>query len=246
MSTLEGKVALVTGASRGIGAGIARRLAADGAQVVVNYASREDAAKRVVGEIEAAGGQAIAVQADMSDLDAVRNLFARTMERFGRLDILVNNAALAENLPLNAVDADHYERIFHVNVRGPLFAMQEAARLFDAPGGRIINISSGITQVPAPFALLYAATKAALDNLTLSIAHDLGKRGITVNAVAPGTTESDMLNAVMSQEMQQAMIANTALGRLGTPEDIAAVVAFLASDAGGWITGQVISASGGL
>lgn len=188
----------------------------------------------------------MAVQADMGDLFAIERLFAATMARFGRLDILVNNAAIAEQLPLESIDEGHYERMFNVNVRGPLFAMQEAAKLFGGAGCSIINISSGITQVPAPHALLYAATKAALEHLTRSIARDLGKRGITVNAVAPGTTESDMLNAVMSEEMQKAMASNTALGRLGTPEDIAAVVAFLASEEGGWITGQVIAANGGL
>jgi 3-oxoacyl-[acyl-carrier protein] reductase len=246
VSGLTGKVALVTGGSRGIGAGIARRLATDGAKVVVNYASRADAAEQVVADIRSKSGEAIALQADMGDLDAVRRLFAETKAHYGRLDILVNNAAIAEFLPLDALTPEHIERHFAVNVYGPIFAMQEAARLFDEAGGRIINISSSITTGPAPGASIYSATKATLENLTRSYAHELGKRGITVNAIAPGTTESDMLNAVMAQDVQQRMIANTALGRLGTPEDIAAVVAYLASEDGLWITGQVIHANGGL
>lgn len=246
MAGLTGKVAIVTGGSRGIGAGIARRLAADGASVVVGYVQREEAALQVVRQIEQSGGEAMALQADMGDLRAVERLFAATMERFHRLDILVNNAAVAECLPLSSLDAEHFERMFHVNVRGPLFAMQQAALYFHGPGCRIINLSSGITQVPAPMAPIYAATKAALENLTRSIAHDLGPRGVTVNAVAPGATASDMLDAFMSEEQKRQVIASTPLGRLGTPEDIAAVVAFLASEEGGWITGQVIYAGGGL
>jgi 3-oxoacyl-[acyl-carrier protein] reductase len=246
MGQLSTKVAVVTGGSRGIGAGIARRLAAEGAKVVVNYASRADAAEQVVADIQKGGGDAIALQTDMGDLDAIRRLFAETKTQYGRLDILVNNAAIAEFMPLDAITPEHYERHFAVNVRGPIFAMQEAARLFDEAGGCIINISSSITTGPAPSGSVYSATKAALENLTRSYAHELGSRGITVNAVAPGTTESDMLNAVMPPEMQQRMIANTALGRLGTPEDIAAVVAFLASNDGRWVTGQIIHANGGL
>jgi 3-oxoacyl-[acyl-carrier protein] reductase len=246
VSGLTGKVALVTGGSRGIGAGIARRLAVDGAKIVVNYASRNDAAEQVVADIRDNGGEAIALQADMGDLDAIHRMFAETQAHYGRLDILVNNAAVAEFLPLDALTPEHVERQFAINVYGPLFAMQEAARLFDEAGGRIINISSSITIGPAPGASIYSATKAALENLTRAYAHELGKRSITVNAVAPGTTESDMLNEVMAQDVQQRMIANTALGRLGLPEDIAAVVAFLASEDGLWVTGQIIHASGGL
>lgn len=243
---LQNKIALVTGGSRGIGAGIVRRLAAEGAKVIVNYANRADAAEQVVAEITTAGGEAIALQADMGDLEAIRRLFAEIKARYGRLDILVNNAAVAEFLPLDAITPEHLQRQFAVNVYGPVFAMQEATRLFDAAGGRIINISSSITIGPAPGASAYSATKAALENFTRAFAHELGSRGVTVNAIAPGTTETDMLNAVMSAEMQQKMIANTALGRLGTPDDIAHVVAFLASDEGYWVTGQTIHASGGL
>jgi 3-oxoacyl-[acyl-carrier protein] reductase len=246
MSDLAGKVALVTGASRGIGAAIAKRLAAEGASVVVNYSRSADAADAVVREIEAAGGQAMAAQADVADPAAVRRLFATTLERWGRLDILVNNAGVAEFRPLAAITEAHYARQFDVNVRGVLFATQEAARVMGEAGGRIVNITSGAAKAAPPNTSVYSATKAAVETMTRSHAAELGPRRITVNAVAPGLTVTDMLTQNIPAEAQQAMVKSTALGRLGTPEDIAAVVAFLVSDDGSWVTGQIIGANGGL
>jgi 3-oxoacyl-[acyl-carrier protein] reductase len=243
---LAGKVALVTGASRGIGAAIARRLAADGAQVVVNYSRSAAAAERVAADIATAGGEAVTIHADVIDLQQVKKLFTEVKRSFGRLHILVNNAGVAEFRPLENVDEAHFALQFYVNVRGLLFATQEAARAFGAEGGRIINISSGAAQAAPPNTSVYSATKAAVDTLTRSHAAELGPRGITVNAVAPGLTTTDMLAAVIPSEVQQAMIATTALRRLGTPEDIADVVAFLASEEARWITGQVIGVNGGL
>jgi 3-oxoacyl-[acyl-carrier protein] reductase len=245
MSRLTGKAAIITGGSRGIGAAIARRLARDGAIVVITYVQNEEAARKVIADIEAYGGEADAVQADMADLSAIRALIEGTRANYGRLDILVNNAGRAEFLPLGTIDESHYARLFDVNVRGPLFAMQEAARVM-AEGGRIINISSGSAEAASPSTSVYSATKAALQALTKSIAAELGARRITVNAVSPGITATDMLNEVIPENVQQSMIQNTALGRLGSPEDIADVVAFLASDDSRWITGQVIGANGGL
>jgi 3-oxoacyl-[acyl-carrier protein] reductase len=246
MSGLTGKVALVTGASRGIGAAIARRLAADGAQVVVNYGRSREAADNVAAEIAAAGGEAVAIGADVADLAQVRRLFAETVQRYGRLDILVNNAAVAETRPLDAIDPEHFDRQFAVNVRGLLFATQEAARCFGESGGRIINISSGAAQAAPPGMSVYSATKAAVETLTRSHAAELGPRNITVNAVSPGLIETDMLHAVIPAGAQGAMIAVTALRRLGTPEEIADVVAFLASDDARFLTAEVLRVHGGL
>ncbi len=243
---LAGKVAIVTGASRGIGAAIARRLGAEGAAVVVNYHQSAEAAEKVVADILALGSEAIALQADLIDSDQIRAMFAQVQERCRRLDILVNNAGVAEYRPLEAIDQTHFGRQFKVNVSGLLFATQEAARAFGTSGGRIINISSGAAQAAPPGASVYSATKAAVDTLTRCYAAELGPRRITVNAVAPGLTETDMLAAVIPAEVQKAMIATTALRRLGTPEDTADVVAFLASDDARWITGQVIGVNGGL
>jgi 3-oxoacyl-[acyl-carrier protein] reductase len=240
------KAAIVTGASRGIGAAIARRLAADGAQVVVNYGRSREAAERVVAEIAAAGGEAVAIGADVADRAQVRSLFARAMETYGRLDILVNNAAVAETRPLEEIDPEHFDRQFAVNVRGLLFATQEAARCFGESGGRIINISSGAAQAAPPGMSVYSATKAAVETLTRSHAAELGPRNITVNAVAPGLIETEMLHAVMPDEARKALIAVTALRRLGTPEEIADVVAFLASDAARFLTAAVLHVNGGL
>lgn len=245
VSRLTGRVAIVTGASRGIGAAIARRLAGDGAIVIVTYARQEEAAVAIARDIESLGGEAEPVRADMADLKAVRALFGASMANYGRVDILVNNAGVAEFVPIDKIDAEHYTRIFDVNVRGPMFAMQEAAKVMASPG-RIINVSSGAAQAAPPGASVYAASKAALETLTRSLAGELGAKGITVNAVSPGITETDMLAENIPAAVQQRMVANTALGRLGTPDDIADAVAFLASDEARWITGQVIGVNGGL
>ena len=246
MSGLTGRVAIVTGASRGIGAAIARRLARDGAIVIVSYSRNAEAAQEVVAEIERAGGEAEAIQADVADLEQVKRLFAETIQGFGRLDILVNNAGVAEFRPLEAIDAAHYAHQFDVNVRGLLFATQEAALRFGSAGGCIVNITSGAAKAAPPGASVYSATKAAVEAMTVSHAAELGPRGIRVNAVAPGITETDMLQANIPPPVQQAMIQNTALRRLGMPEDIADVVAFLASHDARWITGQILGANGGL
>jgi 3-oxoacyl-[acyl-carrier protein] reductase len=246
MSGLSGKVAVVTGASRGIGAAIARRLAREGARVAVNYRRRADAAEQVVAWIEEAGGEAFAVQADVSDLNQITALFDQTLDRFGRLDILVNNAGVSEWRLLADSDAAHYERQFSVNVRGVLFATQEAARRIGDSGGRILNITSGAAQATPPGMSVYSAGKAAVEALTKTFATELGPRGITVNAVSPGLIETNMLHQALTPEYRQAMIAQTPLGRLGEPEDIAGMVAFLASEEARWITGQVIGVNGGL
>jgi 3-oxoacyl-[acyl-carrier protein] reductase len=246
MGRLQGKAALVTGASRGIGAAIARRLAADGARVVVNYSSSAGAADEVVRRIRAAGGEATAVRADVSDPARIGPLFAEALRALGGLDVLVNNAGVFEMRPPQEIDVALYERLFNLNVRGVLLASVEAARHFGPEGGRIINLSSGAARGSFPGASVYSASKAAVEALTRGFAADLGPRQVTVNAVAPGTTDTEMLRAGLPEEAKQHMIANTALGRLGTPEDIAGVVAFLACDDARWITGQVIDANGGL
>ncbi len=246
MTGLKGKVAVVTGGSRGIGAAIARRLAKEGAIVIVGYSQNREAAQRVVAEIEQAGGEAEAIQADVADLAQVRYLFSETMQGFGRLDILINNAGVADFRPLEAIDAENYAHLFNVNVRGLLFATQEAARLIGPEGGRIVNITSGAAQSAPPNGSVYSATKAAVEAMTKSHAAELGVRSITVNAVAPGLTQTDMLAANIPAPAQQAMIQQTALRRLGTPEEIADVVAFLVSHDGRWVTGQILGANGGL
>ncbi len=245
MGSLTAKVAIVTGASRGIGAAIAKRLAVDGAIVIVTYARREDAAIETARQIEKVGGEADVVRADMADLVAVRSLFTATVSNYGRLDILINNAGVAEFLPLERIDESHFSRLFDIDVRGPLFAMQEAAKVMGSPG-RIVNISSGAAQAAPPGSSVYAGAKAALEAMTRSLAAELGAKGVTVNAVSPGITQTDMLAENIPAAVQERLIANTALGRLGAPEDIADVVAFLCSDDARWVTGQIIGASGGL
>lgn len=245
MSRITGKIAVVTGGSRGIGASIARRLARDGAIVILTYTRKEQEAALVAQEIERRGGEAEPVRADMRDPAAIRALFEEVVANYGRLDMLVNNAGVAEFRPLDQIDLDHYSHIFDVNVRGPLFAMQEAAKRM-ADNGRIVNISSGVVRSAPPGSAVYAASKAALETMTLALAAELGARGITVNAVSPGLTQTDMLEQNVPDERLTAMIAMTALGRLGAPEDIADVVSFLVSDDARWVTGQVIGANGGL
>ena len=245
MGSLNDKVAIVTGASRGIGAAIALRLARDGAKVVVNYSRSEGPANQVVESIRKAGGTAIAVRADLSKVEEVAPLFTTTLEQFGRLDILVNNAAVSERRPLDTTDVAHYAKHFDLNVRGVLLATQEAAKHMK-PGGRIINITSGIVRARVPHSAVYAGSKAAVEAMTRCHSAELGPRGITVNCLAPGVTETDMLRDAMPPAAQQHLVMQTALGRLGQPQDIADAVAFLASDDARWITGEVIGANGGL
>jgi 3-oxoacyl-[acyl-carrier protein] reductase len=246
MDKLTGKVAVVTGASRGIGAGIAKRLAARGAKVVVNYARNAGAAEDVVHRIREDGGEAVAVQADMTDPAQIKRLIETALKAYGRLDILVNNAGLFEMRALEEIDQGHYERVFNLNVRAPLLATVEAAKHFGPDGGRVINISSGAARGILAASSVYSATKAALEALTRGHALDLGPKGVTVNAVAPGLTDTEMLREGLTEQARRQMVQNTALGRLGTPEDIADVVVFLASDQARWITGQSIDVNGGL
>jgi 3-oxoacyl-[acyl-carrier protein] reductase len=242
MSSLKNKVAIVTGASRGIGRGIAERLAKDGARIVVNYTRNVDEAKKVVAGIESNRGDAVAVQADVSKVADIRRLFLEADKAFGRLDILVNNAGIFWAKPIGDVTEEDYDHIFAVNAKGQFFAMQEAAKRM-AEGGRIVNISTGGTQLAYPGISAYGGTKSALEFFTKVVAKELGARKITVNTVSPGYTETDMLS---DPTFRTIGIEASPLKRLGTPKDIADVVAFLVSDEGGWITGDTIQAGGGV
>lgn len=245
MHGLEGKVAIVTGASRGIGAGIARKLAAQGARVVINYTRNEEAAHWVAADIQRAGGEVLVERADVADEAQVKQLFERTDARFGRLDILVNNAGILEFRPLDAVDRAHYQRIMDVNLWGVMSASQQAARRL-GQGGRIINITSASSRRPFPALSVYAASKGAVEALTRSLATELGPKGITVNAIFAGMVETEMTMGHGSDgSAVQALIRATPLQRMGQPEDIADIVAFLASDSGRWVTGQSLGATGG-
>lgn len=249
--TLAGKAALVTGGSRGIGRAIAERLAADGATIALTYNASSAGADEAVSAIEAAGGTAFALQADLVDAEAIPVLFEQLdrelTERSGSnaLDILVNNAGTSGFGGLTDATPQSWDTMFAIFARAPFFMVQAAAsRLVD--GGRIINLSSGFATRPAPVASVYSMAKASINTLTHALAMEMGPRGITVNAVAPGWTRTDMNAAVReSAEMTKAIEGDTALGRFGEPVDIAAVVAFLASDEGRWVTAQVIEASGG-
>jgi 3-oxoacyl-[acyl-carrier protein] reductase len=245
MARLTGKVALVTGASRGIGTAIARRLAADGAKVAVNYARSREAADQVIRDIRNAGGDAIALAADLSDAAQVAPLIDATIKAFGRLDILVNNAAIAERRTLDQSDPAHYAKHFDLNVRGVLLATREAVKHL-SNGGRVINITSGIVRARVAGSAVYAASKAAVEAMTRCHAAELGPRGITVNSLAPGVTDTEMLRGSMPPEVLAGLVKQTALARLGEPADIADIAAFLASDDARWITGEVIPANGGL
>ena len=243
--TLDGKVALITGASRGIGRAIALRLAQDGAAVVVNYAGNAGAAGEVVAEVESIGGRAVAVQADVGTIADVSRLFDSTIEHFGRLDILVNNAGILTNKPLVDVTEEDFDRIFAVNVKGTFFACQQAARRM-ADGGRIVNFSSSTTVLMLPTYSAYVATKGAIEQFSHVLAKELGPKGITVNVVSPGPIDTELFGQGKTEEDKRRFAQMAALGRLGLPEDIADVVAFLAGEKSRWITGQNIRANGGL
>jgi len=249
MSKLQNKVAIVTGASKGIGAAIAKHFAAEGARVVVNYASSKAGADKVVKEITDRGGVAIAVQADVSKEGDVARLFEETGKSFGRLDILVNNAVFQGYTPIEDVSVSSFHQHFNVNVLGPVLTIQAALKLFDGKGGNIINISSGASKYPLPMASLYSATKAALDAITISLSKELGAKNIRINSVLPGATETEgatSAGVTKGSDYEKMFIANTPLGRRGQPEDIAKAVVFLASDDAAWITGEQISVSGGM
>jgi 3-oxoacyl-[acyl-carrier protein] reductase len=249
MSTkLEGQVAVVTGASKGIGAAIAEHLAAAGAAVVVNYASSRDGAEAVVRRIRQSGGKAVAVQADVSKLEDIRRLFAETKEVFGTLDILVNNAGIYEFAPLEAIGAEHFHKQFDLNVLGLLLTTQEAVKHFGPACGSIVNISSFAATLAPPNTSVYSGTKAAVNAITRSLAQELGPRKIRVNAVNPGVIETEGLHAagIAGSDFQRQAEAQTPLGRIGRPQDIAPAVVFLASAESAYTTGETLHISGGL
>jgi len=246
-SNLKGKVAIVTGASKGIGAAIAEDLAREGASVIVNYSSSPQKAEEVVSRIKANGGSAKAVRADVSKTAEARQLIDATLAEFGRADILVNNAGVYEFRPLPEVDEAHFDRMFDLNVKGLVFATQAAVKAFGENGGTVINISSMASLAATPNGSVYSATKAAVDSVTRTLAAELGPKKILVNSVLPGPVETDgALSLSNWDEFSARLVQQTPLGRIGKPADIAKVVSFLASDDAGWITGQVIPVAGGL
>jgi 3-oxoacyl-[acyl-carrier protein] reductase len=248
MSKLSGKTAVVTGASKGIGAGIAKALAAEGASVVVNYASSRTGADKVVAEIVAAGGKAVAVQADVSKAADVTRLFAEAKAAFGAVHVLVNNAGVYSFAALDSVTEDEFHRQFNINVLGLLLTTQEAARQFGPDGGSVINISSGAVSVNMPDTSVYTGTKAAVDAITKVLSKELGARKIRVNSLSPGAVETEGVHDMgfLGTDFETALIAQTPLGRLGQPTDIAPIAVFLASDDSGWLTGEILTASGGM
>ena len=245
---LEGKVAIVTGASKGIGASIAQHLAESGAAVVVNYASSKDGADRVVAEIESRGGRAVAVRADVAQAADVERLFSEAKTTFGRLDIVVNSAGIYEFAPIEQVTEAHFHRQFDLNVLGLLLAAKEAVKHFGAEGGSIVNISSVASTAAPPNASVYSATKAAVDAVTRSLAKELGPRKIRVNAINPGMVETEGFKAagLHESDFRKQAEAQTPLGRIGQPEDIAPAAVFLASPDSAWITGETLHITGGL
>ena len=248
MGKLSGRVAVVTGASKGIGAGIARSLGEAGAAVVVNYASDRAGAERVVADIVAREGKAVAVQADVSKAADIERLFAETRRAFGTLDILVNNAGVYTFAPLEAVGPDEFHRLFDTNVLGLLLTTKEAVKHFGAAGGSIINIGSIVSDKPVPQAVVYAASKGAVDTVTRAFATELASRRIRVNSINPGGVETEGTHAagIVGSDFEKQMIAQTPLGRRGQPGDIAKVALFLASADSEWLTGELLVASGGL
>ena len=247
MADLKGKVAIVTGASKGIGAAIAKSLAAAGAAVAVNYASDKEGADRAVAAIRSGGGKAVAIQANMSKAADVKRLFEETKAALGTPSVLVNNAGTYKFAPIEAISEAEFHSHFDINVLGPMLAIQEALRYFPPEGGSIVNISSIASESPVPNSSLYSATKGALDTLTRALAKELGPRKIRVNAVAPGYTDTEGNQGFVGSAEGEALVAATPLGgRVGRPEEIAPAVVFLASDDAAWLTGERINASGGV
>jgi 3-oxoacyl-[acyl-carrier protein] reductase len=244
---LTGKVAVVTGASKGIGASIAKHLAAEGASVVVNYASSKVGADKVVGEITAQGGKAIAVQGSVAKKADVERLFSETSKAFGQTDILVNNAGVYEFGPLEQISEEHFHKQFNTNVLGLILTTQEALKHFNGDGGSVINISSVVGVNPLPNAAVYSATKAAVDAVTKSLAQELGPKKVRVNSINPGMIETEGTHGagIIGSEFEKNAAAQTPLGRIGQPQDVATVATFLASADSGWITGETFLVSGG-
>jgi 3-oxoacyl-[acyl-carrier protein] reductase len=245
---LAGRVAVVTGASKGIGASIAEHLAAEGAAVVVNYASSKGGAEKVVAKIVEQGGRAVAVQADVSQPADIKRLFAETKQAFGKLDILVNNAGIYEFAPIEEVTPEHFHKQFNLNVLGLLLTTQEAVKHFGAEGGSIVNVSSVVAALAPPNTAVYSATKAAVNAITKSLGQELGPRKIRVNAVNPGMIETEGSHGagIIESDFRKQIEAQTPLGRIGQPQDIAPAVVFLASSGSGWLTGEALYIAGGL
>jgi len=247
MSKLTGKVAIVTGASKGMGADIARGLAREGASVIVNYSSSKDAADRIVAEITAAGGAAIAIQADVSNEEDINRLFVETQKAFNKLDVLVNNAGVCEFSPIEEFSSELYTRLSNTNVLGILLATREAVKLFGDHGGSIINIGSAFTAFNLPHSSAYTATKAAVDSITAVLSKELGTKKIRVNSINPGMVETEGAHAagVIGSDFQTTFERQTPLGRIGQVSDITPLAIFLASSDSGWLTGETLIASGG-
>ncbi|MFH6996128.1 SDR family NAD(P)-dependent oxidoreductase [Flavobacterium sp. FlaQc-48] len=248
MSKLKNKVAIITGASKGIGASIAKYFAAEGAKVIVNYVSSKEDADKVVKTITDNGGIAISVQGDVSKESDVNRLFEETKNAFGALDILVNNAGIYQYAPIEEALEESFHKQFNTNVLGSLFAIQAALKLFGEKGGNIINISSGASNTPLPTGAVYSATKAALDAITISLSKEFSGRNIRINSILPGVVETEGSHSAgfIGSDFEAKLVATTPLGRTGQPEDIAKVAVFLASDDAAWITGEKISVSGGI
>lgn len=244
---LSGKVAVVTGASKGIGAAIAKHLATEGASVVVNYASSRTNAEKVADEISRAGGKAVAVQGDVAKKSDIDRLFVETKKAFGKVDILVNNAGVYEFAPLEQITEEHFRKQFDLNVLGLLLTTQAAVNHFNGSGGSVINISSLVSTLAPANAAVYSATKGAVDTITGSLAKELGGRKIRVNAVRPGLVETEGTKSagISNGDFHDQYVRNAPLGRIGQPQDIAAAVAYLASDDSSWVTGETLLVSGG-
>ncbi|RED54909.1 SDR family oxidoreductase [Cohnella lupini] len=241
---LSGKVALVTGASRGIGREIAEVLARNGAKVVVNYTSSPDKAEEVVSGIKNEGGEALAVQADISRVAEVEMLFKKTLEAFGQVDILVNNAGIMITKPISNVTEEDFDRQFAINVKGTYFAIQQAA-IHMSPNGRVINISTSVIGAMFPNYSVYAATKGAVEQITRQLAKELGPKGITINAIAPGPVNTELFKVGKTEEQIKGFVNMNSLGRLGEPEDISSVILFMAGEESRWMTGQTVRVNGG-